>query len=695
MKIILKPKSSDHLKEEVFNLDESNCRITVGRKDDNDLCIPAKNVSSYHAVIQYENGRVFVEDLNSTNGIYVNNRKIKGRAEVLHGDKLSFATVEFIVEFDLPSQSFNQPEAGEPADEPENNGTVILNSTEIPNLDSLQSETVAEPQINLNDSEDKTETSNMQGAQEGRSTMLFGMKNVLELGRLVRVDSNFNPLNEYSLEKPETTIGRENCDIVIDHSSVSRFHALIKRTAGNKYQLIDNNSTNGVYIAGKKISKHTLRHEDKVKIGDLEFIFLEPGKIFYKERLKETGVSGHDNKQKYLIIGAGAIVIVLLILLLFAGGSDDTTRTKKEQLLTENDIVTQIQNSLENQSWDEVVDLITSFEVQGQDKALKKAQSEIKARNAYNKMKEALNNHKWNEAKQLLGQIDNSTTYYEKGVEKYNSFIENFFTEKEEEINNLISEGDYAKAVSEAELVASDFPDNTQLQQFVADVKEKTSKLKRKASLRQAYRRKVLKVKRNAEKYLFEAKTNYLNGKIVDALTSLSNAKLVYEKANMKVPIKISRINSKMQKLRKYYFSGKKLMMQGNADAASNDFEQVFALSKEIYGENGVIEKEIMSLMSDFYLKKGRQYFNSGNYVKAYKYIDKVLSVDPNNSIAKSLKKDISSKANKLYTNGYIEQTQYNDCKRALFYYKQVIELIPSTDPLYAKTLKRIKDCEK
>jgi pSer/pThr/pTyr-binding forkhead associated (FHA) protein/Flp pilus assembly protein TadD len=691
MKLILKPNSSGNVRQEVFDINDSKPRITVGRKDDNDFCIPAKNVSSYHAVIQYENGRVFVEDLNSTNGIFINNRKVKDRSELLHGDKLSFATIEFIVEFDLPSVSIDSNQEAEP--DVESNGTVILDSTEVPDYANLQG-TDMEPQVNLEQKQDDTEVP-PPPHQEGRGTMLFGMKNVLELGRLVRIDSNFNPINEYNLEKPETTIGRENCDIIINHSSVSRFHALVKKTGGNRYQLVDNDSTNGVFVNGRKVSKHTLNHEDRVKIGDLEFIFLEPGKIFYKDRLKEGGESTQNNNKKYLIIGAGAVVVILLILALIPGGSDGSSRFKKEQLLTENEIVAQIQNSLENQSWDEVVDLITSFEVQGQDEALKKAQSEIKARNFYNQMKQALDNHKWNEAKQLLGQIDNTTTYYEKSAEKYNSFIENFFTEKEEEIGNLISEGEYSKAVSEAEAVAEAFPNNIQLQQFVADVKEKTSKLKRKANLRQAYRRKILRVKRSADKYMVEAKSNYLNGKIVEALTSLSNAKLVYEKANLKVPIKISRINTKMQSLRKHYFSGKKLMMQGNVDAASSDFEQVFALSKDMYGENGVIEKEIMSLMSDFYLKKGRQYFDSGNYVKAYKYIDKVLSVDPNNSIAKSLKKDISGKANKLYTNGYIEQTQYKDCKRALFYYKQVIELIPSSDPLYSKTLKRIKDCEK
>ncbi|MEI7813133.1 MAG: FHA domain-containing protein, partial [Ignavibacteria bacterium] len=50
--------------------------IKAGRSDGNDIIIPNRNVSSYHAQFKIENGTITLEDLNSTNGTFVNGKKI-------------------------------------------------------------------------------------------------------------------------------------------------------------------------------------------------------------------------------------------------------------------------------------------------------------------------------------------------------------------------------------------------------------------------------------------------------------------------------------------------------------------------------------------------------------------------------------------------------------------------------------------
>jgi pSer/pThr/pTyr-binding forkhead associated (FHA) protein len=47
-------------------------RVIVGRAKDADFRIDDPNVSRRHAAIYWENGRVMVEDLDSTNGTLVN-----------------------------------------------------------------------------------------------------------------------------------------------------------------------------------------------------------------------------------------------------------------------------------------------------------------------------------------------------------------------------------------------------------------------------------------------------------------------------------------------------------------------------------------------------------------------------------------------------------------------------------------------
>ncbi len=60
-----------------FQFDAAQRTITLGRRSSNDVCIPDLSVSGNHATITIENHRVVLQDLNSTNGSYVNGQVIK------------------------------------------------------------------------------------------------------------------------------------------------------------------------------------------------------------------------------------------------------------------------------------------------------------------------------------------------------------------------------------------------------------------------------------------------------------------------------------------------------------------------------------------------------------------------------------------------------------------------------------------
>jgi pSer/pThr/pTyr-binding forkhead associated (FHA) protein len=63
-------------------------RVTIGRHPDNDISLNDKAVSGRHAVIITILRDSFLEDLNSTNGTYVNGKLIKKHA-LQHGDVLT------------------------------------------------------------------------------------------------------------------------------------------------------------------------------------------------------------------------------------------------------------------------------------------------------------------------------------------------------------------------------------------------------------------------------------------------------------------------------------------------------------------------------------------------------------------------------------------------------------------------------
>lgn len=54
-------------------------RLIIGRTRDSDIKIDNEFASRHHAQIVYDNGTFFVEDLSSTNGIFVNSRRVKRR----------------------------------------------------------------------------------------------------------------------------------------------------------------------------------------------------------------------------------------------------------------------------------------------------------------------------------------------------------------------------------------------------------------------------------------------------------------------------------------------------------------------------------------------------------------------------------------------------------------------------------------
>jgi len=79
-----------------------NTEISVGRVQGNDLMLPKGNVSKRHARLLYRDGRFIVADLNSTNGTYVNRRRITQATIVREGDRIYIG--DFVLRLESPAQ---------------------------------------------------------------------------------------------------------------------------------------------------------------------------------------------------------------------------------------------------------------------------------------------------------------------------------------------------------------------------------------------------------------------------------------------------------------------------------------------------------------------------------------------------------------------------------------------------------------
>ncbi len=77
----------------------------------------------------------------------------------------------------------------------------------------------------------------------------------------------------YIVEETTTLGSADSNTIVLQDGTVSKKHAGVRVREGNRFELHDFGSTNGLFINGRRISKQFLKDGDVIKIGDTELIF--------------------------------------------------------------------------------------------------------------------------------------------------------------------------------------------------------------------------------------------------------------------------------------------------------------------------------------------------------------------------------------------------------------------------------------
>ena len=79
--------------------------------------------------------------------------------------------------------------------------------------------------------------------------------------------------SERTLDRDELKIGRAiDCDIVVDNLGVSRHHCTIVRE-DTSWVVVDGGSNNGTFVNGGKITRHTLKLNDRVVLGKHSLVF--------------------------------------------------------------------------------------------------------------------------------------------------------------------------------------------------------------------------------------------------------------------------------------------------------------------------------------------------------------------------------------------------------------------------------------
>lgn len=80
---------------------------------------------------------------------------------------------------------------------------------------------------------------------------------------------------EYPLTLPRTRLGRyPNNEVVIDHATVSAYHAEIIRRPDNRHEIVDRESRNGTRVNGALVRSQILKDGDLITLGGATLHYL-------------------------------------------------------------------------------------------------------------------------------------------------------------------------------------------------------------------------------------------------------------------------------------------------------------------------------------------------------------------------------------------------------------------------------------
>lgn len=249
---------------------------TVGRGEDADIRIPEGHVSRVHALLLLRDGALWVQDMGSSNGTFLNGARLARGARLLHGDELSFDTKPFQVL--ATGDDLTPPrELGKPLFSGEDSvatptltdfDEVVLETTEMAVVDW-----VPPPQIE---------------ADVDAGCYLIGMS---PPHRNVR----------HMLEVGEYVVGRQpGCDIVVDDLGVSVRHAEVTVRAEGCFAS-DLMSTNGLWINGQRTQATALKDGDVIAFGTSQWGF---------RRIELDLASETRNSRSSLAIAAAVLVLL-------------------------------------------------------------------------------------------------------------------------------------------------------------------------------------------------------------------------------------------------------------------------------------------------------------------------------------------------------------------------------------------------
>lgn len=248
-------------------------KYAIGRAEGHAVRLTERNISRLHAVVSRSRQGFRIEDHASYNGVFVNGVRLVGRQELAHGDLVQLGDYRVQV---IDEAIETQEQGYRPFDK---------------------------------------DLSPVSGRLPHRLVELIGPDQGAQ----------------FPFEQERLLLGRgPECDIVIDHGSVSRVHAEVRAIGTDRFEILDKRSANGLRINGHERDRAILDGRDVIEVGDVVLKYIPQGQVFQAsadEGLRIAALAGSTPPpphisarsglgQRLFAAGLGALLVVLIALFL-------------------------------------------------------------------------------------------------------------------------------------------------------------------------------------------------------------------------------------------------------------------------------------------------------------------------------------------------------------------------------------------
>ena len=291
--------------------------MVLGRQAECDLQLTEGHASRKHAKLLIADDGVWLEDLNSANGTFVNGAKVTGKVKLSSGDRLRFDVEEF---------DFRLPSAAPPVDD----GKTQYREPASAAVDAASSGLYKRPGAwadpdAMGDGANKTKFIDPAQLKQMVNAPAAAAVNTASIdGPHLHVASGSRAGLNIKLTVGESgirewTIGSQaDREVQFQDSGVSALHAKIVNE-GERWKVLDQMSANGTYVNGKRSNVSYLTAGDRVRFGPVECIFQASRAGAAPRRSASpsaSSVAGSESKNKTLLIAGIAFAVTIVVLFL-------------------------------------------------------------------------------------------------------------------------------------------------------------------------------------------------------------------------------------------------------------------------------------------------------------------------------------------------------------------------------------------